>query len=475
MVFSSLIFIFAFLLVTLALYFIVPKRARMFVLFVVSILFYGWGEPKYIAVMVVSICSAYGFGFLIGKYRDTDKKKARIWLTVSLCVNLAFLLYFKYANFIVTNVSLIPGLDSALASVREYTSSLKLPVGISFYTFQIMSYSIDVYRGDARVQKRFVPFATYVTLFPQLIAGPIVRYKDIDDQLTERTENADKFAEGVRRFVAGLAKKILLADAAAAVVSSCDATLAIEPTVLTAWMLVIFYTFQIYFDFSGYSDMAIGLGKMFGFEFLENFNYPYLADSITDFWRRWHISLSTWFKEYIYIPLGGNRNGKLKQFRNIAVVWLLTGVWHGAQWNFILWGCYFGLLLVVEKVVLLGVLKKIPAFFRHLYALFFIVIGWLIFYHTDFASGVACFKALFGGGTVAFATATDVYDLLRLMPLAVICAVASTPVPKRLFYKLEESFSVFRGAVPFLMGGVMLLCIAYMVDSTFSPFLYYIF
>ncbi len=475
MVFSSLIFIFAFLLVTLALYFIVPKRARMLVLFVVSFLFYGWGEPKYIVLMVVSICSAYGFGFLIDKYRDADKKKARLWLTVSLAVNLAFLLYFKYAGFIVNNVSLIPGLDSMLAPLREYTATLKLPVGISFYTFQIMSYSIDVYRGDANVQKRFIPFGTYVTLFPQLIAGPIVRYKDIDDQLTSRTENADKFAEGVRRFVAGLAKKILLADAAAAVVSYCDASLRLESTVVTAWMLVIFYTFQIYFDFSGYSDMAIGLGRMFGFEFLENFNYPYLADSITDFWRRWHISLSTWFKEYIYIPLGGNRQGKLKQFRNIAVVWLLTGVWHGAQWNFIIWGCYFGLLLMLEKVVLLKALKKVPAFVRHVYALFFIAIGWLIFYHTDLAAGAVCLKALFGGGTVAFASATNIYDLLRLMPLAAICAVASTPVPKRLFYKLEQSVRAFQYASPFLMGGVMLLCVAYMVDSTFSPFLYYIF
>ena len=282
MVFSSLIFIFAFLTVTLIAYFIVPKKFRMLVLFIVSFLFYGWGEPKYMIIMVISICSAYGFGFLIGKYRETDKRKAKLWLAVSVCVNLAFLLFFKYANFIVTNVSLIPGLDSLLAPVRVFTSTLKLPVGISFYTFQIMSYSIDVYRGDARVQKKFIPFGTYVTLFPQLIAGPIVRYKDIDDQLTERVENGDRFAGGVRRFVAGLAKKILFADSAAAVVSLCDASMKLEPTVVSAWMLVIFYTFQIYFDFSGYSDMAIGLGRMFGFDFLENFNYPYLADSVTD-------------------------------------------------------------------------------------------------------------------------------------------------------------------------------------------------
>ena len=475
MVFSSLIFIFAFLTVTLIAYFIVPKKFRMLVLFIVSFLFYGWGEPKYMIIMVISICSAYGFGFLIGKYRETDKRKAKLWLAVSVCVNLAFLLFFKYANFIVTNVSLIPGLDSLLAPVRVFTSTLKLPVGISFYTFQIMSYSIDVYRGDARVQQKFIPFGTYVTLFPQLIAGPIVRYKDIDDQLTERVENGDRFAGGVRRFVAGLAKKILFADSAAAVVSLCDASMKLEPTVVSAWMLVIFYTFQIYFDFSGYSDMAIGLGRMFGFDFLENFNYPYLADSVTDFWRRWHISLSTWFKEYIYIPLGGNRCGKLRQFRNIAVVWLLTGVWHGAQWNFIIWGCYFGVLLIIEKVLLLKALKKAPAFVRHIYALFFIAIGWLIFYHTDLTAGVTCFKAMFGGGVVAFASKTNVYDMLRLMPLAVLCAIASTPVPKRYFDRLWEKCNAFQTAVPFLMGGTFLLCVAYMVDSTFSPFLYYIF
>ncbi len=448
----------------------------MAVLFAVSLFFYGWGEPKYIILMVISICSAYGFGFLIDKYRETDKKRARRWLVVSMCVNLAFLLFYKYANFIVTNLSLIPGLDGLLESAGEFTKDLKLPVGISFYTFQIMSYSIDVYRGDARVQKRILPFGTYVTLFPQLIAGPIVRYKDIDDQLIDRDENVDKFACGVRRFVSGLGKKILIADSAAAIVAYCDAALKLEPTVLTAWGLVLFYTFQIYFDFSGYSDMAIGLGKMFGFEFLENFNYPYLADSITDFWRRWHISLSTWFKEYIYIPLGGNRRGKLLQFRNIAVVWLLTGVWHGASWNFILWGCYFGVLLMVEKVFLLKLLSKIPAFFRHLYALIFICLGWLIFYHTDFSAGVTCFKALFGVGTVGFANAVNVYDLIRLLPLIGICVLASTPLPRKLYLTFEEKCKTFKNAFsPILMGVILVVCVAYMVDSTFSPFLYYIF
>ncbi|MBO4501973.1 MAG: MBOAT family protein, partial [Clostridia bacterium] len=324
MVFSSLVFIFAFLAVLLVLYFVVPKKLRMLVLFVVSLIFYGWGEPVFIIVMAVSIASAYGFGFLIAKYRETDTKKAKLFLALSLGVNLAFLLFFKYTNFFISNLSLIPGLSSL-----KPISWLKLPIGISFYTFQIMSYSIDVYRGDAALQRRFIPFGTYVTLFPQLIAGPIVRYKDIDEQLEHREENVDKFASGARRFVCGLAKKILLADAMAEIVMNADVSLSLHATTLAAWILVIAYTFQIYFDFSGYSDMAIGLGRMFGFEFLENFNYPYVSRSITEFWRRWHISLSTWFKEYVYIPLGGNRKGKLKQFRNIAIVWLLTGFWHG--------------------------------------------------------------------------------------------------------------------------------------------------
>jgi alginate O-acetyltransferase complex protein AlgI len=338
-----------------------------------------------------------------------------------------------------------------------------------------MSYSIDLYRGDANLQKHIIPFGTYVTLYPQLIAGPIVRYKDIDDQLVQREENIDKFAQGAKRFVAGLAKKILLADVVAAIVKYYSSSLNFQSTTLGAWMLIIAYTFQIYFDFSGYSDMAIGLGKMIGFEFLENFDYPYISKSITEFWRRWHISLSTWFKEYVYIPLGGNRKGKFIQFRNIAIVWLLTGFWHGANWNFLIWGAYFGALLIIEKLFLLKALEKIPSFLSHFYALFFIVIGWLIFYFTDLSEGVECFKAMFGIGVTAGATATNLYDLIRYLPLLVICALASTPIPRRLFKKAEEKITAFAYAVPVLMGCVLLVCVAYMVDSTFSPFLYYIF
>lgn len=470
MVFSSLLFIFAFLSVTLLLYFALPKKFRMLVLFVMSLIFYGWGEPLYIIIMAVSIVSAYLFGFLIAKYRETNVKKAKLFLTLSLCVNLAFLAFFKYANFFINNISLIP-----IFSGLEPLEWLKLPVGISFYTFQIMSYSIDVFRGDANVQKKLIPFGTYVTLFPQLVAGPIVRYKDVDDQLRQRDENIEKFASGVKRFTAGLGKKILLADTVGAIATQMNDSMAFGFTTLGSWMLVIAYTFQIYFDFSGYSDMAIGLGRMFGFEFMENFDYPYISKSITEFWRRWHISLSTWFKEYVYIPLGGNRRGKLIQFRNIAVVWLLTGFWHGANWNYILWGVYFGVLLIIEKVFLLKKLEKAPAVVSRIYSLFFICIGWLIFYFTDFSVGFDCFKSLFGIGVTSFATQTDLYDLLRFLPLFVICGIASTPLPHKLFKKAEKNVVPFAYAVPVFTGIVLFASLVYLVASTFSPFLYFIF
>ena len=468
MVFSSLIFLFAYLAITLVLYYAVPFKARNAVLFVVSLIFYGWGEPKYIVVMLFSILVAYIFGFFVGKYRESAPKKARAYLIVSIILNLSALLFFKYANFFIENLALIPGLGGL-----KPIEGLKLPVGTSFYTFQIMSYTIDVYRGDARVQRRIVPFGAYVTLFPQLIAGPIVRYSDVDEQLTNRKETVDKFASGVQRFCAGLAKKVLLADTVYVLLGHYHDAFAFEKTVLGAWLIVILYTFQIYFDFSGYSDMAIGLGRMLGFEFLENFNYPYISKSITEFWRRWHISLSTWFREYVYIPLGGNRRGKLRQYRNIAVVWLLTGFWHGASWNFLLWGAYFCVLLIVEKLFLYKWLQKAPAVLAHLYTMFFVCISWLIFYFTDLGEGLTCLKAMFGVGVTSFATPTVVYDLLRYLPLLLICVLAATPLPKRLFDALKNRFVTMRYAQVLLIAGAFLVITAYLVDSTFSPFLYY--
>ena len=468
MVFSSLIFLFAYLAITLVLYYAVPFKARNAVLFVVSLIFYGWGEPKYIVVMLFSILVAYILGFFVGKYRESAPKKARAYLIVSILLNLSALLFFKYANFFIENLALLPGLGGL-----KPIEGLKLPVGISFYTFQIMSYTIDVYRGDARVQRRIVPFGAYVTLFPQLIAGPIVRYSDVDEQLTNRKETVDKFASGVQRFCAGLAKKVLLADTVYVLLGHYHDAFAFEQTVLGAWLIVILYTFQIYFDFSGYSDMAIGLGRMLGFEFLENFNYPYISKSITEFWRRWHISLSTWFREYVYIPLGGNRRGKLRQYRNIAVVWLLTGFWHGASWNFLLWGAYFCVLLIVEKLFLYKWLQKAPAVLAHLYTMFFVCISWLIFYFTDLGEGLTCLKAMFGVGVSSFATPTVVYDLLRYLPLLLICVLAATPLPKRLFDALKNRFVTMRYAQVLLIAGAFLVITAYLVDSTFSPFLYY--
>lgn len=468
MVFSSLIFLFAYFTVTLLLYFTLPKKWRNAVLFTVSLIFYGWGEPAYILVMLISILAAYLFGFLIDKHRESNKRKAKLYMVLSLCSNLVFLLFFKYCNFFIENLSLIPFLSSL-----EPIKGLVLPVGISFYTFQIMSYTIDLYRGHTAVQRNFVAFGTYVTLFPQLIAGPIVRYRDIDDQLITREHNVEKFSDGIRRFCAGLAKKVLLADTIFAVAEYFQSLHGIQPTVAGSWMIVICYTFQIYFDFSGYSDMAIGLGKMIGFEFLENFNYPYMAGSITDFWRRWHMSLSTWFKEYVYIPLGGNRKGLLKQYRNIAIVWLLTGFWHGANWNFILWGVYFGALLMLEKTFILKVLNKIPKVFSHIYALLFIAIGWLIFFFTDMSAGWSVLTTMFGFGGADFTTATVNYDILRNLSLILICVIGSTPYPKKLYYYLVKRFRSVEYASPVLTCGSFLMCVAYMVDSTFSPFLYY--
>lgn len=461
MVFSSLIFIFGFLVSTLFLYYIVPKSARTPVLFVASLIFYAWGEPKYIYLMIVSILIAYIFGFFIAKYRETNKRLAKLFLTLSLLGNLSFLLFFKYFNFFAINIGFDPIKD------------LVLPVGISFYTFQIMSYSIDLYRGEVPPARKLIPFGTYVTLFPQLIAGPIVRYKDVCDQLESRNETVSLFASGVSRFITGLAKKLILGDSAAAIAEYFGRASEFEPSVIGTWMIMLCYTFHIYFDFSGYSDMAIGLGRMFGFRFVENFNYPYIASSITDFWRRWHITLSTWFREYIYIPLGGNRVGKARGFLNLATVWFLTGFWHGADWNYILWGVYFWVFLVIEKAFLGKMLKKLPPL-AHIYSLIIVGFGWMIFFHSDLSLIAQYAKQLVGIGT-AFAASGTGYKLLSLLPFIAVCALACTPYPKQTFERLCTRFPKLNAAKPFLLWGLFLVCVAYMVDNSFSPFLYYIF
>ncbi|MBQ8510206.1 MAG: MBOAT family protein [Clostridia bacterium] len=468
MVFSSLEFLFLYLTLTLLIYFIVPLKLRNIVLLIVSLIFYGWGEPVYVFLMMFTIAVDYVFGLFVEKnLLAGNKKRAKGHMIAAIVINLAILGFFKYYDFFVSNLHLIPGLD--WIPLLE----IGLPIGISFYTFQALSYVIDVYRGDTGAQHNVASFGAYVTLYPQLIAGPIVRYKDVDDQLTVREHSVPLFAEGTRTFIAGMCKKIFFANMAGQLWEYFKAVPLDDRTVLGTWMGMICYAFQIYFDFSGYSDMAIGLGKMIGFRFLENFNYPYISKSITEFWRRWHISLSTWFREYVYIPLGGNRCSKLKQLRNIFAVWFLTGFWHGASWNYILWGLYYFVLLMIEKLFLLKKLEKAPAFVSHIYTLFFVLFGWLLFVFEDLGAGMVYLGNMFGVGVSGFASGLDVYNLVRNLGFFAVLAIASTPLPKKLYYRLTEKSTAVRYMASFGTIIALLMCVAYLVDSTFNPFLYF--
>ena len=460
MVFSSLLFLFFYLPVTLAVYYLCPARWRNLWLFLVNLVFYGWGEPVYVILMVLSIGVNYAAGFLVDRRRD----KGKLILAVNAVVNLGLLFFFKYYDFLAQNLSSIPGLAFL------HPLGISLPIGISFYTFQNMSYPIDVYRGDARSQRSFIRYGTYVALFPQLIAGPIVRYKDIAEQLDSRQESADKFASGVRRFCVGLSKKVLLANNIGAL---WDVYKAMDPaslSALDAWLGALAFTFQIYFDFSGYSDMAIGLGRMLGFEFVENFNYPYISRSITEFWRRWHISLSTWFRDYVYIPLGGNRRGKGRQLLNLLIVWTLTGIWHGASWNFLLWGLYYALLLILEKVFLYDRLRRAPAWIGHVYALFLVVVGWVLFSVEDLTLCLNYLRSMFFGGA-GFWSGTFLYYLRSFAPSILVMILAATPLAKTLYQRLPEKLTHILN--PFLVLASLLLSTAYLVDSTYNPFLYF--
>ncbi len=461
MVFSSLLFLFAYLPIVLLCYYAAPRKWRNTVLFAVSLFFYGWSEPIYLFLMLGSLTSAYLFGFLIARDRENFPHRARLWTILSVCINLGILFFFKYYNFFAENLSRLPIIDLPIL-VR-----MTLPIGISFYSFQIISYTVDLYRGDCRLQKSYIAFGTYVTLFPQLVAGPIVRYHDIDDQLSTRQERLAGFSEGISRFCAGLAKKVILGDALAAGSDYYRRLAELEPTAIGAWMTVVLYTLHLYYDFSGYSDMAIGLGRMFGFHFPENFNYPYISRSITEFWRRWHISLSTWFREYVYIPLGGNRRGKLRMYRNLVIVWFLTGFWHGANWNFMLWGIYFALILILEKAFFLKLLKKLPRILQHIYAILLVLFGFLIFSYPNLRQALSTATAMLGRG-VPLVSDASLYQLLRLMPLVLIAAVGSTPIPRMLWDRLR----IRRTLAPPVCAAMLLLCTAYLVDSTFSPFAY---
>lgn len=465
MVFSSLTFLILFLPAVLLVYYAVPQKAKNAVLFPASLLFYAWGEPVYVVLMIFSTVLDYTCGRLVEKYRGTSKKK--IGLIISVICNLGLLFFFKYTDLFIGTINGIFGTAIPLLN-------LPLPIGISFYTFQTMSYTIDVYRGDAKMQKNIISFGAYVSLFPQLIAGPIVRYQDIADQLDSREHTFDKFGEGVRRFVTGLAKKVLLANNIGLVWSTISSGEYKSMTTAGAWLGIIAFAFQIYFDFSGYSDMAIGLGKMLGFDFLENFNYPYVSKSVTEFWRRWHMSLGTWFRDYVYIPLGGNRKGLPIQIRNIAIVWLLTGFWHGASWNFLLWGAFFGILLVFEKMVFLKFLKKIPAVFGHIYTLFAVLMGWVLFAHDDMSKGWAFVKVLFGGGA-GFVNSETVYQLLSALPLIAVCIVASTPAGKTLYKKMNEKYGngTLLTADTIRVIGLAALSVAFLISGSYNPFLYF--
>ena len=468
MVFSSILFITRFLPLVLAIYFIVPKRIRNLVLFLSSILFYAWGEPVYILLMCFTITVDYVFGIIIDKQISAGKKnKAKVSLVAAVAINLLLLGYFKYANFTISTINSLTG--AGIAAIK-----LALPIGISFYTFQSLSYVIDVYRGDTKVQKNILDFGTYVTLFPQLIAGPIVRYRTVAEEMQGRVENRADFARGISRFIFGLGKKVLLANNAGLLWDSVNALTASEMSVGSFWLGILAYTFQIYFDFSGYSDMAIGMGFMFGFHFDENFNYPYMAKSITEFWRRWHISLSTWFKEYVYIPLGGNRAGLAKQIRNIVIVWMLTGFWHGASWNFVAWGLYYGVILIFEKVFLLKIIEKMPKVVRHLYTMFLVIIGWVLFSFDSFKKGAEFIAGMFGLGGYSVINKEFIYLLLNNLVLLIILVVASTDVPKRWIEKLAaKDKPIFKVTGIILLEVILGICVAYLVASTYNPFLYF--
>ncbi len=458
MVFSSNIFLFFFLPVTLALYFLAPRRARNAVLLLVSLFFYGWGEPVYLLLMLAVIAINYLFGRRIAALKAKGRPAKRA-LALSVTANLALLGWFKYAGFLARSLRLLPGLSGLPVP------AVALPIGISFYIFQSMSYTIDVYRGDAEVQRDPVRFGAYVSMFPQLIAGPIVRYRDVAERLNRRTETVAGFASGVGLFILGLGKKVLLANQMGAMWDCLRA----QPGTLCAWAGMFAYTLQIYFDFSGYSDMAIGLGRMFGFEFLKNFDYPYISRSVTEFWRRWHISLGTWFREYVYIPLGGNRRGIRRQLVNLLIVWMLTGLWHGASWNFVLWGLYYALLLILEKLFLLRALERVPPVLRHVPVLLAVSLGWMLFYFEDLSLLGAFLARLF---TLAPASAAGLNRMLAYLPVFLIGAVGATPLAKVLYERVKDRKAVGYGSI-LVLGALLLLCVAALATQSYNPFIYF--
>ncbi|MBQ8448698.1 MAG: MBOAT family protein [Clostridia bacterium] len=469
MLFSSITFLYYFLPATVLLYFLVPKKLKNFILLIASLFFYFAGEPLYSFLMIGASLSGYIHGLFIEKFRGSGLSKAA--LVSSLVVGLGLLGFFKYSDFFINNINGIFKTEIPLLA-------LALPIGISFYTFQILSYTIDLYRGKAKVQKNFFDFTTYVALFPQLIAGPIVRYSTIQDEIDHRTHSFEDIAYGVGRFAIGLGKKILLSNTLAefgVILGELS-----ERTVLSYWAAAIAFTLQIYFDFSGYSDMAIGLGRVFGFHFLENFDYPYISKSITEFWRRWHISLGTWFRDYVYIPLGGNRVKKWRYVLNILIVWGLTGFWHGAEWNFIIWGLYYGIILLIEKLFLLNILEKLPSTVNsvigRIYTLFFTVIGFVIFNAVGAGAVKETFSAMFGANGLTLCNEETLYYITSYLPVVIISAVLATPLMKNIYNRIceREAGNTVMGFIkPFGYIAILLVCTASLIDGSFNPFIYF--
>ena len=465
MLFSSIVFLFTFLPAVMILY-LLPVRFRNVILLLASLVFYAWGEPVYLFLMLLSILFNYFSGLDIARNLQ-DKRAAKRSLVFNLIINLAVLGFFKYEGFVLDTLN-------GILPVHISYHALPLPIGISFYTFQILSYIIDVYRGNVKVQTNLPNFALYVTMFPQLIAGPIVQYADVDEQLASREVSRTKFGEGSMYFIRGLAKKVLLANTSGMIFTEVSGLAKGNIAVMTAWLGAFAYMFQIYFDFSGYSDMAIGLGKMFGFEFNMNFNYPYVSKSITEFWRRWHISLSSWFRDYVYIPLGGNRVSKIKHIRNLLIVWFLTGLWHGAAWNFVAWGLYYGVILIIEKYLLSPVLDRLPDVVRHIYSIVLVVIGWVLFFSSSFGQAADYIRVMFGAGAHGFADRESMYLLTSNLILWLILIFGSTPLVhfryEHMLRSKKWNTTIINSVV---YAALFIVCIAYLVTETYNPFLYF--
>lgn len=463
MLFTSISFLYYFLPALIIIYFITPKKYKNIILLIASLLFYFYGEPKYVFLMIAEIVIAYTGAILIDKYKSQSKNI----LIITLFIHVFLLIIFKYTDFIIQTINDISNANIKLLNIA-------LPIGISFYTFQIISYVIDVYNGKVKVQKNIINLATYVSLFPQLVAGPIVRYQTVEKELDDRVHSFNNFAYGIRRFSIGLAKKVLIANALGELCTK--AFVLNETTVIFYWIFGISYMLQLYFDFSAYSDMAIGLGRIFGFNFPENFNYPYISKSITEFWRRWHISLGTWFKDYVYIPLGGNRDGKYKQIRNILIVWLLTGIWHGANWTFLIWGLLFGIILIIEKIFLNKFMEKLPSFIKRIYVLFIVMILFIIFNAENMSVALTNIKGLFGMNGEVFVNDYTLHYLKSYLPLLIISLFGTTPFIKILIDKLRKNKyanNIINILEPILIVMILVVVTSYLIDNSYNPFLYF--